>query len=675
VKKNTPKSESSPVVRNANQLPQNLKDGAVDLIPGVYFVFRDDGKILRWNENFVNALGYTAAELTEKHAFDFFAAEHRAIIESNFKEVFAGKEVNFEANLICKDLWQTTYHVTGKRFDCDGVNCFLGIGIDVSEKVRARKSLQQSEERYKAFVEHSNEGIWRFELVNPMPISMPIAEQVEFLYENSLLAECNDIKAQQYGFAKAQELIGKSLATFFVRKSQANDKYLRKFIKSEYQLINNETHEKDKNGDDKYFASSLIGVVENDHLVRMWGVQRDITEIKQVQRTYLESEEQLRRSQKVEAIGRLAGGIAHDFNNFLAVIMLHVDMLDLQLAPDSSLRFRIEEIKTVTHKAAAMVRQLLAFGRKQNMQPNPTVLNNVAQDFVKLLSPLIGEHIEVQLNLDPNLGVCFVDADQVNQVLMNLAFNSRDAMPKGGVLKIETSNIGLNKHLLRLKSQPVGEYIELTVTDTGIGMTPDTRKRIFEPFFTTKEPNKGTGLGLATVYGIVKQSNGFIWVESKPGKGTSFKVQFPRIDQPEKVIAKEEAFNLPSGNETILLVEDEEPVRRAALEVLNILGYKVFEAANGEEAIKLAKVYSEPIHLLLTDVVMPKMNGRETAEKIRTLHPETSVLFMSGYTDDIISNHGVLESNVQFLGKPFTPLMLANKIREVLEHSTGSQLI
>ncbi len=661
-------------VISQNETPQELlvqeqlfTDATINLLPGIFFIFDEDGKLLRWNDNFESVSGYSAEEICKMKSLDFFADKDKQTIEEKISEVFNQQEVAFEANFVSKDSWQTPHSFTNKPFKFNGKQCLMGIGIDISKRIRAEKTSQQSEERYRTFIEYSNEGIWRFELINPLPDDLPIAEKVEFLYENCLLAECNDIKAQQYGFSKSQDLIGKSLGSFLVRTTKANDKYLRNFIKSAYHLINNETHEKDKNGDDKYFLSSLIGVMENGFLVRIWGVQRDITEIKQVQRTYLESEEQLRRSQKVEAIGRLAGGIAHDFNNFLAVIMLHVDMLDLQLPVDSSLRFRIEEIKSVTNKAAAMVRQLLAFGRKQNMQPNPTILNNVAHEFVKLLSPLIGEHIEVELNLEPNLGVCFVDANQITQVLMNLAFNSRDAMPNGGVLKIETSNIGLNKHLLRLKSQPVGEYIELTVTDSGVGMSTETRKRIFEPFFTTKEINKGTGLGLATVYGIVKQSNGFIWVESKPGKGTSFKVQFPRTDQPVKLIAEEAARNLPTGNETILLVEDEEPVRRAALEVLSILGYQVFEAANGTQATQIAKIVNEPIHLLLTDVVMPKMNGRELAETVKTLHPETAILFMSGYTDDIISNQGILESNVQFLSKPFTPLMLANKVREVLE--------
>lgn len=641
-------------------------DAVINSLPGIFYLFDENRKFLRWNENFEFVSGYLSEEIGQTDPLDFFSGEEKQLVEERIAEVFAQGETAFEANFVSKNGSQTPYFFTGKKVILDGKLCLLGMGVDISERVRAEKSLRQSEERYRAFIEHSNEGIWRIEMLNPMPTDLPVEEQIEMLCRNSYIAECNDVKAQQYGFGKAHELIGKSLGDFLVGFDDTNYTYLRNFINSGYQLINNENHEKDKNGNDKYFLTNLIGFLENGCLIRAWGIQRDITDIREARKIYLESEEQLRRSQKIEAIGRLAGGIAHDFNNFLAVIMLHGDMLNLQLPADSPLRFRIEEIKSVTQKAAAMVRQLLAFGRKQTMQPAPIILNHVVREFVKILRSLIGEDIEVVTDLDPNLGVCFVDPDQMIQVLMNLAVNARDAMPRGGVLKIKTSNIILNKHLLRVKSQSVGEYIQLTVSDTGTGMDEATQKRIFEPFFTTKEPNKGTGLGLSTVYGIIKQSGAYIWVESKPGKGTSFQLQFPRIDQPSKSLVKEETVSMPTGSETILLVEDEESVRRAAIQVLVVLGYQVFEAESGNQAIQIAEVLSEPIHLLLTDVVMPRMNGRELAEKIKALHPETKVLFISGYNEDIISDHGILEENVNFLNKPFSPLALADKVHSVL---------
>ena len=414
-----------------------------------------------------------------------------------------------------------------------------------------------------------------------------------------------------------------------------------------------------------YFTGKLVKYEEKQCLV---GMGIDVSLIRQAKQAYLSSEEKLRQSQKIEAIGRLAGGIAHDFNNCLAVIMLHVDMLNLQLPPDSPFRYRVSEIKSVTDSAAKMVRQLLAFGRKQTLQPNPIVLNQVVKEFVKILRPIVGEDIEIKIDLDTDLGVCFVDQNQMIQVLMNLAVNARDAMPNGGVLKIKTANIVFDKSNLPHQSQPLGPYIELAVADNGIGMDTETKSHIFEPFFTTKEPNKGTGLGLATVYGIIKQSNGFIWAESKLNYGTTFRVQFPRIDQlPESLIKDDESPEFPRGDETILLVEDEEKIRRAAVEVLNVLGYRVFEAADGWQALEFAQSFNETIHLLLTDVVMPRMNGRDLAAKVTTLHPETSVLFMSGYNDDIIAQHGVLESGVHLLNKPFPPATLAIKVREVIE--------
>ncbi len=647
----------------------------INSLPGIFYLFDMEGRFIRWNENFERVSGYSSDEILQMHPRDFFDGTDKEMLEKRINEVFTKGESTAEGNFVSKDGTRTPYLFTGKQIFLDEQRCVLGMAVDISQRIKAEAALRQSEERYRAFIEHSSEGIWRFEMDHPIPTDLPVEKQIELLYQNSRLAECNDVKAQQYGFTKNYELVGKYMDEFLVRADETNEIYLRNFIESGYHHADIETHEKDKNGEDKYFLSNLIGIVENNKLWRVWGTQRDITAIKQARRNYLESEEQLRRSQKVEAIGRLAGGVAHDFNNFLAVIMLHVDMLNLQLPANSPLRFRIEEIKSVTNNAAGMVRQLLAFGRKQTLQPQPIVLNRVVQEFIKIIRPMIGEDIEVELDLAADLGVCFVDIDQITQVLMNLAVNARDAMAKGGVLKIKTSNVTINNPMLRLKSQPVGEYVQLSFSDSGIGMSAETRKHIFEPFFTTKEPNKGTGLGLSTVYGIIKQSNGFIWVNSKPERGTTFEVQFPRIDQPAKTAAqeeKEEAIGMPTGSETILLVEDEEQVRRAAVEVLNVLGYQVFEAANGSQAIQIAEIIDKPIHLLLTDVVMPKMNGRELSEKVKSLHPETIILFMSGYNDDIISNHGVLEENVNFLNKPFTPLVLAGKVREVLDNGSGT---
>ncbi len=391
----------------------------------------------------------------------------------------------------------------------------------------------------------------------------------------------------------------------------------------------------------------------------------DITTRKQAEQALLESERQHLEWQKIEALGRLAGGVAHDFNNFLAVILLHIDMLNLQLPPDSPLRHRVDEIKTVSDNAAAIVRQLLTFGRKQPMNPSPVALNQTVNGISKILTALVGENIKIEFNLEPDLGVCFVDQNQIGQVLMNLAVNAKDAMAEGGTLKIGTANIVLDKNANH-KSQPGGSYIQITVSDDGNGMNPETLAHIFEPFFSTKESDKGAGLGLATVYGIVKQSGGFIWVESEINRGTTFKIQFLRIDEPVKTAAKPKPVALPpTVNKIVLLVEDEAAVRRITAEFLKLAGCEVLEAASGIEALKIAQSYGKPIHLLLTDYSMPQMNGREVAGKIKTIHPETAVLLMSGNIEEISSEDNNSEEKMNFIGKPFSPLELTIKIEEI----------
>ena len=384
----------------------------------------------------------------------------------------------------------------------------------------------------------------------------------------------------------------------------------------------------------------------------------------------------MRQAQKMEAIGKLTGGIAHDFNNLLAVIILQVDMLNLQLKPDNPMYHRIGEIKSAANRAASLTKQLLAFSRKQMLQPRPTNLNRVISGMDEILHRLIGEDIELKIELAPDLGVCLVDPDQMSQVLMNLVVNARDAMPDGGSLMIKTANVQFSEETRsKFASQPAGNYVELTVADTGCGMDAATQERIFEPFFTTKEAGKGTGLGLSTAYGIVKQSEGFIWLESEVGKGTSFKVQLPVINKTvEQIVQTETPPAHLIGRETILLVEDEKVIRGASVEVLRMFGYSVLAASNGDEALEIAKNYEKPIHLLVTDVVMPKMNGKELAERIKAHRPEINVLYMSGYTDDIIARHGVLEEGIMFLEKPFTPSALGQKVREALKTNSGKSI-
>ena len=379
-------------------------------------------------------------------------------------------------------------------------------------------------------------------------------------------------------------------------------------------------------------------------------------------------EEQLRQSQKMEAIGRLAGGIAHDFNNLLTVIMGYSEVALSRLRPDDPLRMDLEEIKQAGNRAAALTSQLLAFSRRQVLQPKVLDLNAVLTNLEKLLHRLIGEDINLVVSLAPSLGRIQVDPGQIEQVLMNLAVNARDSMPKGGKLVIETQNTNFtDPSAVRPLSVPPGSYVVLTVSDTGCGMDEYTRCHIFEPFFTTKEQGKGTGLGLSTVYGIVKQGDGEIVVDTKPGAGSTFTIYFPRVSDDQTSEEALPAAGMYAGTETLLLVEDEPAIRALASDILRRAGYKVLEARHGVEALLTGSQYLGAIHLLVTDVIMPQMSGSEVAERLMRERPHMKVLYISGYTDDAIVHHGVVQEGTAFLQKPFPPDALVQKVRQILD--------
>jgi nitrogen-specific signal transduction histidine kinase/CheY-like chemotaxis protein len=397
----------------------------------------------------------------------------------------------------------------------------------------------------------------------------------------------------------------------------------------------------------------------------MVGVAQDITE----RRTL---EQQLRQSQRMEAIGRLAGGVAHDFNNLLTVIIGNTELLLKQVARGEPMWEDLKEISTASQRAATLTAQLLAFSRKQVLTPRILHLNTLVTDSSTMLRRLIGEDVELVTRLGVDLNLVRVDPGQMVQVIMNLAINARDAMPTGGKLTIETANAELDEAYARRHVAMVpGRYVMLAVSDTGVGMDATTQSRIFEPFFTTKELGKGTGLGLSTVYGIVKQSGGNIWVYSEPGQGTVFKIYLPRAD--ETTDSKESSGRVSGqdlgGTETVLLVEDEDVVRNLVRSILERHGYAVLGAADGTEAMRLLARHLGRVDLLLTDVVIPQMSGPELAEQVVASHPEVGLLYMSGYTDNAIVHHGVLDAGLAFIQKPFTPEALLRKVREVLDSS------
>jgi len=543
-----------------------------------------------------------------------------------------------------------------------------GIQRDISERLKAdearRKAedaLRESEERYRTFVAQSSEGIFRMEYNPPIPCHLSPPEQLAVGLKNGYLAECNDALARMYGRVSAQELMGKPLTEFLILNDPGTRQFMENFIQNGYQTTDQESYEMDSHGQKKIFRNTMSGVVIDGHWVRTWGITRDVTERMQL-------EEQLRNAQQLEAIGRLAGGVAHDFNNILSVIMGHGELLLAASAGDENARNGLQQIRRAADRAASLTQQLLAFSRKQVLQPKVLDMNEAVADVQKMLSRVIGEDIELIASLHPSLLTVKVDPGQMEQVLMNLAVNARDAMPQGGQLRMETSNLEVSTEMARDLELAAGRYVMLKVADSGHGMDARTLSHVFEPFFTTKPMGKGTGLGLATVYGIVKQSGGSIQVRSEVGQGTTFRIYFPAAEGNTSKRAEPVASGKAGGGtETILVAEDEPDLRELTRIFLEGYGYKVLEASSAEQAIQTAESFSAPIDLLLTDVIMPGMSGRQLAEKILSKRPQTRIVYMTGYTDDMVVQHKVLEPGVQLLQKPFTKSDLALKVRSTLD--------
>ncbi len=476
------------------------------------------------------------------------------------------------------------------------------------------------------------------------------------------LLNVNPALLAMLGYSSAKELVGQHLGALYPDSLQWFELADCLRAGAPFNGLIAEWKRKDGVGTVVRVSGRAVSFADNEKAFELFA--EDVTERRAL-------EQQLQQSQKMEAVGRLAGGIAHDFNNLLMVISGYSEFLLDRLGPDPALRGPAQEIAGASQRASSLTRQLLAFSRKQMLAPKILDLNEVVTENLKMLTRVIGEDIDLVMVPAAVLGSVRADAGQIDQVIMNLAVNARDAMPTGGKLTIETSNVSLDEEYARFHAplRP-GDYVMLSISDTGQGMDSETQSHIFEPFFTTKG-TKGTGLGLSTVYGIVKQSGGYIWVSSEAGKGTTFKIYLPRVAERAETVAQvvtsEEAVPTEPGTETILLAEDEANLRYLARQFLEKQGYKVIEAADGAAAMQIAVAHEGVIHLLLTDVIMPGMNGRELAQRISEIRPQTKILYMSGYTENVIGHDGTLDAGVSLLQKPFTLRDLKSKVREVLD--------
>jgi PAS domain S-box-containing protein len=468
-----------------------------------------------------------------------------------------------------------------------------------------------------------------------------------------------------YGYA-ASEVIGKSVAILLPPDRLAELPEIVEKVLRGVSISRRETVRLSKDGRRLDVSLSVSPTRDaSGILIGVSTVARDITESRKMQAQFIEA-------QKMEVVGQLAGGVAHDFNNILAVIMGYNDLMMQELGPDDPLRKHVEEIQQASKRATGLTRQLLIFSRKQVVQPVVLDLNDVVNDLNKMLRRLIGENVTLTMVPGKEIGRIKADPGYLGQVLMNLVVNARDAMPEGGQLSIATHNVTFDENYADKHTGVIpGDYVMLSVSDTGTGMTDEVKARMFEAFFTTKPKGKGTGLGLATCQNIVQLSGGRIGFYSEVGKGTTFKVYFPRVDQPlDTETHFIQAGPLPRGTETLLVVEDEPVLRHLAHRVLETQGYNVLRAANGQDALHMAREHKgSPIRLVITDVIMPLMGGKVMAEWLKTSYPDLKILFTSGYTDDAIAQHGVLEPGVAFLPKPYTPAILARKVREMLDKS------
>jgi len=634
-------------------LKETIKDWerAFNTVQEPIFLLDKDHRILRLNRSAADLIGLPIKEIIGQTCYKLI---HRTEAPPNFcpylQTLTACKPIQQEIE-IEEPLLRGIFEITiSPVVDKNSIIGAVHIMKDITSHKRAEMSLEASEVKYKTLVES-------------------LSDALLMLDNESNILSCNQAFCNLFGYER-KEIEGKPIRILHPsNESFYSFNQLVYPIVKENGLFRIEWNLRCKDGKEVpvEITTSLIKSVEGA-ISGYVNIIRDMSERKKVEQEKSQLEEQFRQAQKMEAVGRFAGGIAHDFNNLLTVIQGNCDISLLELNDGNPLKYNIEQIRAASQKASDLTRQLLAFSRRQQLDPKVLDLNAIIKNLDKMLHRIIGEDVKLITILSEELGKIKADRSQIEQVILNLVVNARDAMPDGGTLIIETSNVELNEMYTKSHIDVIsGHYVLLSVTDNGVGMSQEIKEKIFEPFFTTKEKGKGTGLGLSTVYGIVKQSGGNIWVYSEPGKGTTFKIYLPRVDEYIEEVKEGGADEIPKGSETILVVEDDETVRGMATRILSTLGYRVLDASEAKEAVRLLEEHRGLIDLIITDVVMPTMNGKQLIDHLRFTFPNLKVLFMSGYTDSTIAYYGILEEGINFIQKPFTLNTLAKKVREILD--------
>jgi PAS domain S-box-containing protein len=627
---------------------QLFSKSLLESLPAIFYLYTyPENRLVLWNKAHETLLGYEPGEMAGMHVTDWHVPEAKEAVLQAIETVMAKGQNSIEAPLLTKDGRLLPFILTGVKFPTEERLYFMGIGVDISERRQAEEKLRENVARLKALFNATSDSV--------------------ILIDNEgTILDLNENSAHRRELHKGK-MLGQKIYDFLPSEAAARRRMAVAQTIEEKRLVQ---YDEVRAGKD--YRVRLFPVMNDfGEVFQVASFSRDITESKQAEEEKALLEAQFHQAQKMESVGQLAGGVAHDFNNMLGVILGHAELAQNQLDPHNPLFTNLEEIRKAAKRSAQITRQLLAFARKQTVIPKVLDLNETVEGMLKMLQRLIGENINLTWMPGAGLWPVKMDPSQIDQILANLCVNARQAIGAGvGKITVETANDTLDQEYCETHPGFVaGDYVRIVVSDTGCGMDRQILAHIFEPFFTTKQIGEGTGLGLATVYGAVKQNNGFIYAESEPGQGATFTIYLPRytgvVAQAQTAVATESS---QTGHETILLVEDEQTILEMTTTMLQLLGHRVLAVGTADEALYLGAKHEGEIDLLLTDVIMPEMNGRDMAKHLLVSQPGMRVLFMSGYAANILTNQGALDEEVNFIEKPFTMQELAAKVRQTLEN-------